>query len=61
MVSNRMVKPQKVKKWASPGTVHWSSLRCPPTSTTSASTRDGTSLFRGGTAGSPAEMRRKSQ
>ncbi len=37
MVSNRMVKPHMVKKWASPGTVHCSSLRCPATSVTSAS------------------------
>ena len=36
MVNNRMVKPQKVKAWASPGTVHWSSLRWPPTSASSA-------------------------
>ncbi len=38
IVSSRMVKPHMVKKWARPGTVHWRSLRCPATSTVSAST-----------------------
>src|ERR1700722_4698100 len=38
IVSNRMVKPHMVKKWARPGTVHCSSLRWPATSTVSAST-----------------------
>ena len=53
-----MVKPQKVKAWARPGTVHWSSFFWPPTSTSSASTRLGTSRNRLGTAGCPAEMSR---
>ena len=56
-----MVKPQKVKAWASPGTVHCSSFFCPPTSTSSALTRLGTSRKRLGTAGWPAEMSLKSQ
>ena len=38
IVSSRMVKPHMVKKWARPGTVHCRSLRCPATSTVSAST-----------------------
>ena len=37
IVSSRMVKPHMVKKWATPGIVHCSSLRWPATSTTSAS------------------------
>ena len=61
MVRNRMVKPQKVKAWARPGTVHCSSFFCPPTSTSSALTRFGRSLNRDGTAGCPAEISRKSQ
>ena len=61
MVNRRMVKPQKVKTWARPGTVHWRSLRWPPTSTSSASARLGTSRKRFGVADSPDEMRRNSQ
>ena len=53
-----MVKPQKVKAWARPGTVHCSSFFWPPTSTSSALTRLGTSLNRDGTAGCPAEISR---
>ena len=56
-----MVKPQKVKAWAMPGTVHWSSFFWPPTSTSSALSRLGTSLIRLGTAGSPEEISRYSQ
>ena len=37
IVRSRIVKPHMVKKWARPGTVHLRSLRCPATSTTSAS------------------------
>ena len=37
MVSNRMVKPHMVKKWARPGTVHCRSFFWPATSTASAS------------------------
>jgi hypothetical protein len=58
MVRNKMVKPQKVKAWATPGTVHCSSFFWPPTSTSSALIRLGTSANRDGTAGSPAEMSR---
>ena len=61
MVRNRMVKPQKVKAWARPGTVHCSNFFCPPTSTSSALTRLGRSLKRLGTAGWPAEMSLNSQ
>ena len=39
IVRPRMMKPQNVKKWARPGTVHFNSLRWPATSTSSASTR----------------------
>ena len=46
MVRKRMVKPQKVKAWATPGTVHCSSFFWPPTSTSSALTRLGTSANR---------------
>ena len=46
-----MVKPQKVKAWARPGTVHCSSFFWPPTSTNSALIRFGTSRNRLGTAG----------
>ena len=41
MVRNRIVKPQKVKAWARPGTVHCNSFFWPPTSTSSALTRLG--------------------
>ena len=58
MVRSRIVKPQKVNAWAKPGTVHCRSFFWPPTSTSSAWTRLGTSLKREGTAGWPAEMRR---
>jgi hypothetical protein len=32
MVRTRMMNPQNVRKWATPGTDHFSSLRCPKTS-----------------------------
>jgi len=35
IVSSKMVKPQNVRKCATPGTVHFSSLRCPSTSVAS--------------------------
>ncbi len=53
-----MVNPQKVKAWARPGTVHWSSFFCPPTSTSSAFTREGMFLKRSG-AGWPLETNSK--
>ncbi len=34
IVSSRMMKPQNTMACAMPGTVHWSSLRCPNTSVT---------------------------
>ncbi len=46
-----MVNPQKVKAWAKPGTVHCRSFFWPPTSTSSALIRFGTSRNRLGTAG----------
>ena len=61
MVRNRIVKPQKVKAWATPGTVHCSSFFWPPTSTSSALIRFGTSLNRDGTAGWPDEINWYSQ
>ena len=39
MVNIKMVKPQKVKAWAKPGTVQRRSLRWPPTSDSSAHAR----------------------
>ena len=51
IVRIRMVKPHMVKKWAMPGTVHWSSFFCPATSTSSALTRAGMSLTRLGHSG----------
>ena len=45
IVSSRMMKPQNVRKWAMPGTDHWSSLRCPNTSVACVSaSRPGCSL-----------------
>ena len=38
IVSSKTMKPQKVRACAAPGTVHFSSLRCPITSTASVST-----------------------
>src|SRR5271166_902724 len=61
MVSSRMVKPHIVKKWAIPGTVHWSSLRWPATSVISASALgDSGPRVRSG-AGCPARIRRDNQ
>ncbi len=37
IVSSRIVKPHIVKKWATPGMVHFKSFRCPATSVSSAS------------------------
>ena len=61
MVRVRTVKPHMVKKWATPGTVHWRSFFCPATSTSSALRRAGMSLARLGTAGWPEVMRLPSQ
>ena len=38
IVSSKTVKPQNVRACATPGTVHFSSLRCPITSTVSVAT-----------------------
>ena len=38
IVSSKTVKPQNVRACAAPGTVHFSSLRCPITSTVSVAT-----------------------
>ncbi len=52
-----MEKPQKVKAWAMPGIVHCRSFFWPPTSTSSALTREGRFLKRSG-AGCPLEINR---
>ena len=61
IVSSRMVKPHIVKKWASPGTVHCKSLRCPATSVSSASARGRTLPRVRSGAGAPDRIRRDSQ
>ena len=53
------MKPQKVRKWATPGTDHFSSFRWPSTSASSARSRDGTPAIRPG-AGCPVRTSRDS-
>ena len=58
IVAPRMTKPQKTAKCAAPGTVHFSSLRCPNTSVATVHSRVPTSAVRPGSAGCPARASR---
>ncbi len=53
IVAVRIRKPQKTAKCAAPGTLHFSSLRCPATSVTTAPRRSPTWLRRPGSTGCP--------
>src|SRR5262249_20723974 len=60
IVAPRITNPQNTAKCATPGTLHFNSLRCPSTSATTAHARVPTSLVRPGSTGCPARANRYS-